>query len=99
MYGSSLWSTFTCSVYNRVKVAYNNSLRIMLMLPKFCSASDMFTSHRLNGFESQLRKQRFSLLKRIYMSDNCIVSVLVNSDVQYKSKLLSLVERTLHGLE
>ena len=99
MYCSSLWSTYICSGYNRVKVAFNNSLRIMLRLPKFCSASNMFTSRRLENFEAQLRKQRFSLIKRVYKSDNCIVSVLVNSDVQHKSKLLSYIERTLHGLK
>ena len=97
MYCSSLWCTYSQSTYKRVHVAYNNALRILLKMPKFCSASEMFVTNNLCGFDAQMRKQRFSLYKRVYMSSNKLVSLLVKSDVQFTSKLFSLTERTLHG--
>ena len=55
-YCGSLWCDFTQSVYNKIRVSYNNSFRILLKLPKFCSASEMFVYSDVPNFEALLRK-------------------------------------------
>ena len=70
MYGSSLWCHFSKSVFSRLRVAYNNSLRSLLGLPRWCSATQMFVLCDSMTFAANLRKSRHSLLKRLEHSGN-----------------------------
>ena len=85
-YCGSLWCDFTQSVYNKIRVSYNNSFRILLKLPKFCSASEMFVYSDVPNFETLLRKQRYSLMTRIkivtiflflqYLTQMCFLNLI-----------------------
>ena len=44
VYCCSLWCLYNASFLDKVRVAYNNSFRLLLKLPKFCSASNMLVS-------------------------------------------------------
>ena len=98
-YCGSLWCDFTQSVYNKIRVSYNNSFRILLKLPKFCSASEMFVYSDVPNFETLLRKHRYSLMTRIKNCNNLFVSAIFNSDMFFKSNFLSLYEASMSTSE
>ena len=52
MYCSALWFKFnsTKTALTKLKMAYNNSLRRLLGIPKYDSASEMFVTLRNNFF-------------------------------------------------
>ena len=98
-YCGSLWCDFTQSVYNKIRVSYNNSFRILLKLPKFCSASEMFVYSDIPNFEALLCKHRYSLMTRIKNCNNLFVSTIFNSDMFFKSNFLSLYEASMSTSE
>ena len=68
IYCCSLWFRYTQNVYHRLRVAYNNSCRILLGLPMRCSASQMLVYSEVPSFGEIVRKQCYSLRCRIYRS-------------------------------
>ena len=42
LYTAQLWGTCLSRTMNRLKVAYNDSLRLVLGISRYCSASEMF---------------------------------------------------------
>ena len=77
VYCCSLWCSYNASFLDKVRVAYNNSFRILLKLPKYCSASNMFVERRVPSFGEMLRKCRNSLHSRLRKSENTIVRVVL----------------------
>ena len=62
MYCSALWFNSTkTALLTKLKIAYNNSLRRLLGLPKYNSASEMFVNLGILSFGELLRKFVFSL--------------------------------------
>ncbi|CAG9094257.1 unnamed protein product [Plutella xylostella] len=74
-YTCSLWVNYTRRAYSALRVQYNNALRIVLGLPRFCSASGMFAEARVDDFFAVMRKRAASLLSRTRSSSNAILSV------------------------
>ena len=70
MYCSALWFNSTNTALTKLKIAYNNSLRKLLGLPKYNSASEMFVNLRILSFGELLKKIVFSLKTRISVSHN-----------------------------
>ncbi|XP_047995478.1 uncharacterized protein LOC125233482 [Leguminivora glycinivorella] len=62
--------------YNTLRVQYNNILRMLMKLPKYCSASGMFAELRIDDFYAIRRKRIASLLKRVRGSSNSLLRVL-----------------------
>ena len=90
MYCSSLWCKFKQSTYNKLRVAYNNAFRILMFLPKWCSASEMFVTRRATSFEALLRKARFSLISRTANASNMYLNNLLCTSTAFKSDLYNL---------
>ena len=65
MYCSAMWFDNTKSAMKNREVAYNNSLRRLLSLPTYNSASEMFAVLNISSFRKLLRKFAFSLMTRI----------------------------------
>ncbi|XP_039749996.1 uncharacterized protein LOC120626498 [Pararge aegeria] len=61
---------------NTLRVQYNNGFRILLGLPRFCSASGMFAQERIDDFYAIIRKKTASLLTRLRSSSNSILNML-----------------------
>lgn len=70
MYCCSLWANASKKTTAKLKVAYNNSLRIILHYERRCSASNMFVSNRVACFDGIIRKTCYSLLSRVSCSIN-----------------------------
>ncbi|KAI8428853.1 hypothetical protein MSG28_007499 [Choristoneura fumiferana] len=63
---------------HRRKVGYNNAFRMLIGLPRWCSASAMFAESRTDGFAAILRKKAASLLSRIRSSPNSILKMIAD---------------------
>jgi hypothetical protein len=83
-YTSSLWVSYTQKQYSAFRVQYNNAFRVLLGLPRRCSASGMFAESQVDCFYTTMRKRSASLARRLRASSNSILSLFVNRfDCQY----------------
>jgi hypothetical protein len=83
-YTSSLWVKYTQKQYSALRVQYNNAFRVLLGLPRFCSASGMFAEARVDCFYTTMRKRCTSLGRRVRASSNSLLSVFAGRfDCQY----------------
>ncbi|KAJ8713277.1 hypothetical protein PYW07_013647 [Mythimna separata] len=81
LYSGALWFTYTQKAYNALRIQYNNAFRVLLRLPRFCSASTMFADARTDGFDALWRKKSASLLRRLRGSPNTILqSIAARAD-------------------
>ena len=87
MYCSALWFNSTKTALTKLKIAYNNSLRRLLGLPKYNSASEMFVNLGILLFGELLRKSVFSLKTRISVSHNSCLQSVYNSEIPLFSKI------------
>ncbi|KAJ8710301.1 hypothetical protein PYW07_009667 [Mythimna separata] len=82
-YTSSLWVSYPRGQYNALRVQYNNAFRVLMGLPRFCSASGMFAESRVDCFYSTMRKRCTSLV-RVRASANGILRAFAQRfDCQY----------------
>ncbi|XP_026314329.1 uncharacterized protein LOC113226036 [Hyposmocoma kahamanoa] len=77
-YSCGLWLDYTQGAYNELRVQYNNAFRVLLGLPRRCSASGLFTEARTDGFAAVMRKRCASLEARLHASPNRILSVFAS---------------------
>ncbi|XP_047993894.1 uncharacterized protein LOC125232311 [Leguminivora glycinivorella] len=54
LYACSLWTQRTI---NAIRVQYNDAFRVLLRLPRYCSASGMFADAHVDGFHATLSKR------------------------------------------
>lgn len=73
LYTCSLWTNYTRKSLSALRVQYNNALRVLLRLPRWCSASDMFARARADGFHATLRARCAGTLDRLRASTNGIL--------------------------
>ncbi|XP_026744251.1 uncharacterized protein LOC113505646 [Trichoplusia ni] len=83
-YTCSLWVKYTQKAYSALRVQYNNGYRMLLGLPRFCSASGMFAEARIDDFFAIRRKRIASLLRRVRDGANSFLAVVsqdINNDI------------------
>ena len=73
MYSSHLWSSFKICTLHKLRVAYNNYLRRLMSIPKFCSASQMFVYFDVRSFGEIRQKMVFNFIDRLKKSDNGLI--------------------------
>ncbi|KAL0871563.1 hypothetical protein ABMA27_004098 [Loxostege sticticalis] len=77
-YTCSLWVDFTQRAYSDLRVQYNNAFRVLMGLPRFCSASAMFAEAHVDGFAAIMRKRCAAHLRRMRDSPNSILRALAD---------------------
>ncbi|XP_060810050.1 uncharacterized protein LOC106141297 [Amyelois transitella] len=77
-YTCSLWVTYTQESYSALRVQYNNAFRMLMGLPKFCSASGMFAEGKVDCFHTTMRKQCASLVRKVRASPNSILRMVAS---------------------
>ena len=90
LYTAPLWVNYKKESLRKLKVAYNDALRILLKEPRGGSASQLFCINRLTTFQALLRNLMYSFKCRLDGSTNKVIQVLVNprcSVLRYQSKL------------
>ena len=73
IYGLGLWCDYTCIIFNRMRVCYNNAFRFLIGLERFCSASEMFVSRHLKSFQELVRQKQYILFNSISESENILL--------------------------
>lgn len=76
LYTGGLWVSYTQKTFSALRVLYNNMFRVLLGLPRFCSASGMFADAHVDGFHALIRKKITSIKTRMHGSPNSILRVL-----------------------
>ncbi|XP_063366270.1 uncharacterized protein LOC134654727 [Cydia amplana] len=77
-YTSGLWVSYTQRALNALRVLYNNMFRVLMGLPRFCSASGMFADAHVEDFHAVMRKKIVSIRSRIQGSPNSILNMLAD---------------------
>lgn len=75
-YTSSLWTRYTKRTFNALRIQYNNAFRMLMGLPKWCSASGMFAEARTDGFQAIMRKRIVSIWDHMRRSPNSILNAV-----------------------
>jgi hypothetical protein len=84
LYTCSLWTYYTQRAYGALRVQYNDAFRVLVGLPRFCSASGMFAEARIDCFNTTMRKRCTSLVRRVRASPNPILrSIAERLDCPY----------------
>ena len=81
MYCSIMWYNCTVTAMKRLRIAYNNSLRRLLGIPKHNNASGMFVQLNIKSFGELLRSYIHSFTNRLQCSYNLILSSICESTV------------------
>ena len=79
--GVYLWHSYRASVLRKFIVCFNNAARMFFGYDRFCSASSMYVSERIDNFGAMQRKAIFGFMTRLLHSKNRIVSALFDSDL------------------
>ncbi|XP_063382146.1 uncharacterized protein LOC134668635 [Cydia fagiglandana] len=87
---NSLWKDYTQRAYGALRIQYNNAFRVLVGLPRFCSASGMFAEARMDCFYATIRKRCSSLVRRVRASPNPILRSI--ADRRGANNLEKLVE-------
>lgn len=81
-YTSQLWVKYKRSSLGTLRVQYNDAYRILMKLPRFCSASAMFAEARVSDFFAVVRERIASFWERLRNSPNEIL-VVVSEDLYH----------------
>lgn len=92
MYTAHLWCSYKKKSLQRLTVAYNDSLRILLKVPRHSSASEMFVNCGVRSCAAAIRHFIYTFICRAVNSPNSIIQALVcpeKSSVRFTSKMWS----------
>ena len=88
LYTAHLWCSYSAGKYRKLRVAYNDALRILLRLPRWTSASHLFVNSGVPTLGAVLRNLMYSFIKRLNKSNNEIIMTLTmpeRSSIRYSS--------------
>lgn len=90
-YACSLWADYTQKSYSVLRVQFNNAFRMLVGLPRYCSASTMFACARVDCFYTTMRKRATSLVRRVRGSHNSMLAAIAGRlDCPYINHCCSL---------
>jgi hypothetical protein len=72
-YTCSLWLKYNKKTIEALRIQYNNTFRVLMGLPRYCSASNMFATANVDCFHTTMRKRAASLMRRVQGSANSIL--------------------------
>ncbi|CAH2218413.1 jg26340 [Pararge aegeria aegeria] len=75
-YTCQLWTNFFKKSFSAIRVQYNDAFRILMGLPRYCSASTMFAESGVPNFYCIVRARVASFWERIRNSNNGILRVV-----------------------
>ena len=90
MYTAFLWCSYKKGSMRRLNVAYNDALRILLKVPRWHSASQLFVTCGIHTCDALLRHSMFGFMSRLDESQNTVIEDIVNpmkSCLRFSSRL------------
>jgi hypothetical protein len=98
IYCSSLWCPVSAITSNKIRVAYNDSFRIVMKYGRRYSASKMFAECETRDFWAMRCLAAYSLLKRISETSNKIIVSITNSHFFTESSVSSVWKSLLFNI-
>ena len=86
LYTCSVWSSFNKKSLYKLKVAYNNIMRMLSGVPRWESIRGNFVRAGIFSFDELLRMKSFSLMERIRVCPNELVRKVVDNDRYSRSR-------------
>ena len=71
----------------KINVAYNNAFRMIMQLPRYCSASNMFAMCNVPSCQAVMRNLVYRFTIRVDRSENKLLCAIGNSDMRYQSRI------------
>ena len=90
LYTAQLWYNFFVYNFKKLKVAYNDILKMLFSVPRWHSSSEMFVNLRIPDCKAVIRNLIYKFMCRLNCSQNMIINNIVSSsrsDVKYLSKI------------
>ena len=78
LYTAQLWCNYRCYTMNKLTVAYNDAMRMLLRVPRYMSASQMFAYMQVPACQAVIRNLVYKFMCRLDKSENNIINVLVD---------------------
>ena len=78
LYTAPLWVKFKKASMNKLQVAYNDCMRILMRKPRWSSASELFVNLGISTFQALRRNLMFKFMGRVNESQNSIIRLLIN---------------------
>ena len=96
MYCSQFWFDSSKSALESLRIAFNNSLRRLMNLSKYNSASEMCVYLDIKSFGEMMRNNIYDFIQRLQESNNCIITSFLNSTVPITSHIWCWWRSMLH---
>ena len=95
---SYLWTHYNKSSFSKIRVAYNDLFRKILLVSRRSSASAMFVNNNIPTFECLIRRHIFSFTSRLKVSTNKLINTFENCWLQkyviwYGNSLFDITEK------
>ncbi len=87
LYTSQLWWNYKYVSIRKLYVAYNNAFRILMKLPRVCSASGMLAFNNVNSCQAIIRNLVYRFMNRVDNSDNTVIKSVLSSDMRWQSRI------------
>lgn len=101
LYTAHLWCRYSKAKMHKLQVAYNDALRILLKVPRWTSASQLFVLHNVPTLNAVIRNVVHKFLMRMEHSVNEIINVFTmpkKSSIRYTSCYWRHWRLCLYGL-
>ncbi len=79
LYTAHMWFNYRKYSMNRLTVAYNDAMRMLLRIPRYMCASQMFAELWVPACQAVCRNLMFKFITRLDRSENSIISYLIRS--------------------
>ena len=90
LYCCSLWCQYTKEILRKLKVAYNNTFRLLFNVRDVIHISNLFMNLGLDTTKVIIRKSVSSLFKRLDNSCNSVIQTIIQSGYfMFKSNLFT----------
>ena len=87
LYTCQLWWNFTQTAMRKINVAYNDAFRMIMQLPIYCSASNMFAMCNVPSCQAVMRNLVYRFTIRVDRSANKLLCAIGSSDIRYHSRI------------
>ena len=87
LYTCQLWWNFTQAAMRKINVAYNNAFRMIMQLPRYCSASNVFAMCNVPSCQAVMRNLVYRFTIRVDRSENKLLCAIGNSDMRYQPRI------------
>ena len=96
IYGCALWHHSYQNSIRKLTVSFSDTFKRLINIPRYTSSSLAFATNSTDHINVVFSKFTYSLMSRVTVSPNSIVSAIANSNAYHQSPLLDKSESVLY---